>query len=199
MVETWSFSETIHSRSYTHIILAWWTIRALFLTVLLRMKKSQPSDQYLCWIWQALWDDLRAQSLGEKEFERLYVNEYGWEHTLCIVSFSARWCPLMRLRRPFLCKFCMYVCLWRTEVAWGNTKIMRFIARDEALHCEGTDAWSASCVPVAKVYCGKRLLWWRKRHLRHHEISRRTRNELADYLFKDGSMIGLNADILKTM
>ncbi len=38
----------------------------------------------------------------------------------------------------------------------------------------------------------------KKTSLRHHEISRRTRNELGRLSLQDGSMIGLNADILKT-
>ncbi len=93
------FSETIHSRSYTHIIRGMVDDRALFLTVLLRMKKSSTERSVLCWIWQALWDDLRAPVVRWEEFERLYVNEYGWEPYPLHRSFSARWCPLMRLRR----------------------------------------------------------------------------------------------------
>ncbi|MBR6027232.1 MAG: ribonucleotide-diphosphate reductase subunit beta, partial [Neisseriaceae bacterium] len=79
----------------------------------------------------------------------------------------------------------------------GNAKIIRLIARDEALHLTGTqhiinimqkgidDEEMGEVAAVAQGEC--------------FELFKRAaeqEKEWADYLFKDGSMIGLNKDIL---
>ncbi|MCX0175231.1 ribonucleotide-diphosphate reductase subunit beta, partial [Escherichia coli] len=81
----------------------------------------------------------------------------------------------------------------------GNTKIMRFIARDEALHCEGTERM------IRFMRTGREGLLWKEIAADEENVIYDTMKSVAeqemnwaDYLFKDGSMIGLNADILKT-
>lgn len=79
----------------------------------------------------------------------------------------------------------------------GNAKIIRLIARDEALHLTGTqhilnimqkgddDAEMAEVAKEAEQEC--------------YALFKRAAEQekaWADYLFKDGSMIGLNRDIL---
>ncbi|MGG8980396.1 class Ia ribonucleoside-diphosphate reductase subunit beta, partial [Escherichia coli] len=69
------------------------------------------------------------QSLGEKEFERLYVNEYGWEQYplhrqlfRTLVSINAL--EAIRFYVGFACTFAF----GERKLLEGNTKIMRFIA-----------------------------------------------------------------------
>ena len=79
----------------------------------------------------------------------------------------------------------------------GNAKIIKFIARDEALHLTGTQhilnimAAGQDDPEMAEIAeeC-------KTRSLRFILSRSGTRKEWADYLFKDGSMIGLNKDIL---
>ncbi|EOL9231213.1 ribonucleotide-diphosphate reductase subunit beta, partial [Salmonella enterica] len=81
----------------------------------------------------------------------------------------------------------------------GNTKIMRFIARDEALHCEGTERM------IRFMRTGREGLIWRQIAIEEEGFVYQTMKDVAeqemrwaDYLFKNGSMIGLNAEILKS-
>ncbi|MVW16733.1 ribonucleotide-diphosphate reductase subunit beta, partial [Escherichia coli] len=140
------------------------------------------------------------QSLGEKEFERLYVNEYGWEpyplHRQLfrtLVSITAL--EAIRFYVSFACTFAF----GERKLLEGNTKIMRFIARDEALHCEGTERM------IRFMRTGREGLLWKEIAADEENVIYDTMKSVAeqemnwaDYLFKDGSMIGLNADILKT-
>lgn len=77
---------------------------------------------------------------------------------------------------------------------------MRFIARDEALHYEGTERM------IRFMRTGREGLLWKEIAADEENVIYDTMKSVAeqemnwaDYLFKDGSMIGLNADILKPM
>lgn len=79
----------------------------------------------------------------------------------------------------------------------GNAKIIRLIARDEALHLTGTqhmlnllrsgsdDPEMAEIAEECKQECYDLFV-----------LAAQQEKEWADYLFRDGSMIGLNKDIL---
>ena len=82
----------------------------------------------------------------------------------------------------------------------GNAKIIKFIARDEALHLTGTqhilnimavgqdDPEMAEIAEECKQEAYDLFL-----------AAAEQEKEWADYLFKDGSMIGLNRDIFGTI
>lgn len=198
-VETWAFSETIHSRSYTHIL------RNLF---------SNPSEVF---------DDIvvnpailnRASSIAKYfddvilltqlfhsqgegsytvdgktiEVSRRIIKEHLY---LAICSVNAL--EAIRFYVSFACSFAFA----ERELLEGNAKIIKLIARDEALHLTGTQTilnlWAnGQDDPEMETISREMKEQGRQVFLDVVEQEK----EWADYLFKDGSMIGLNAEILK--
>ncbi len=200
-VETWSFSETIHSRSYTHIIRGMVDDPSIVFDGIVTDAEIINRAISISAAYDRLYEmTCDRQSLGEKEFERLYVNEYGWEpyplhRQLFRTLVSINALEAIRFYVSFACTFAF----GERKLLEGNTKIMRFIARDEALHCEGTERM------IRFMRTGREGLLWKEIAADEENVIYDTMKSVAeqemnwaDYLFKDGSMIGLNADILKT-
>ncbi|MZQ57354.1 class Ia ribonucleoside-diphosphate reductase subunit beta [Escherichia coli] len=200
-VETWSFSETIHSRSYTHIIRGMVDDPSIVFDGIVTDEEIINRAFSISAEYDRLYGmTCERQSLGEKEFERLYVNEYGWEpyplhRQLFRTLVSINALEAIRFYVSFACTFAF----GERKLLEGNTKIMRFIARDEALHCEGTERM------IRFMRTGREGLLWKEIAADEENVIYDTMKSVAeqemnwaDYLFKDGSMIGLNADILKT-
>lgn len=200
-VETWSFSETIHSRSYTHIIRGMVDDPSIVFDGIVTDEEIINRAISISAEYDRLYGmTCERQSLGEKEFERLYVNEYGWEpyplhRQLFRTLVSINALEAIRFYVSFACTFAF----GERKLLEGNTKIMRFIARDEALHCEGTERM------IRFMRTGREGLLWKEIAADEENVIYDTMKSVAeqemnwaDYLFKDGSMIGLNADILKT-
>lgn len=200
-VETWSFSETIHSRSYTHIIRGMVDDPSIVFDGIVTDAEIINRAISISAEYDRLYEmTCDRQPLGEKEFERLYVNEYGWEpyplhRQLFRTLVSINALEAIRFYVSFACTFAF----GERKLLEGNTKIMRFIARDEALHCEGTERM------IRFMRTGREGLLWKEIAADEENVIYDTMKSVAEqemnwaeYLFKDGSMIGLNADILKT-
>ncbi len=193
-IETWSFSETIHSRSYTHII---------------RNIVSDPS---------IVFDDIvtneeitkRAVSVTEHYDElialtnHMYANEIDIDKddefrkkiktALYLTLVSVNVLEAIRFYVSFACSFSFA----ERSLMEGNAKVIKLIARDEALHLSGTQNM------IQMLRDGKddpEMAEIAKEQLEMtYQIFREAaeqEKQWADYLFKDGSMIGLNASILK--
>lgn len=197
-IETWTFSETIHSRSYTHII---------------RNIVNDPG---------VVFDDImqnehileRASDIA-KYYDDLYYdsqlyNMYGaGTHTvngkevtvslkslkkqlyLCLMAVNVL--EAIRFYVSFACSFAFA----ERKLMEGNAKIIKLIARDEALHLTGTQHIlnlmrngrdDPEMVEIAKECFDESIEIFTK--------AAQQEKEWAGYLFKDGSMIGLNKDIL---
>ncbi|MGL4753263.1 MAG: class Ia ribonucleoside-diphosphate reductase subunit beta, partial [Aeromonadaceae bacterium] len=110
---------------------------------------------------------------------------------LCLMSVNAL--EAIRFYVSFACSFAFA----ERELMEGNAKIIKLIARDEALHLTGTQHMlnlmqqgkdDPEMVDIARE-CRDEC---QQLFLRAAEQEK----EWAEYLFKDGSMIGLNCDIL---
>nr|WP_313973774.1 class Ia ribonucleoside-diphosphate reductase subunit beta [uncultured Psychrobacter sp.] len=197
-IETWTFSETIHSRSYTHII---------------RNIVNDPG---------VVFDDImqnehilqRASDIA-KYYDDLYYdsqlyNMYGaGTHTvngkevtvslkslkrqlyLCLMAVNVL--EAIRFYVSFACSFAFA----ERKLMEGNAKIIKLIARDEALHLTGTQHIlnlmrngrdDPEMVEIAKECFDESIEIFTK--------AAQQEKDWAGYLFKDGSMIGLNKDIL---
>lgn len=197
-IQTWSFSETIHSRSYTHII---------------RNIVNNPSNvfddivtnEYIIRRAEEIstyYDDLILATqylnlLGEGKYEiagkTITVSLRDLKRKLyrCMMCVNAL--EAIRFYVSFACSFAFA----ERELMEGNAKIIKLIARDEALHLTGTqhilnlmrtgqdDPEMAEVAAECEQDC--------------YDLFKRAalqEKEWAEYLFKDGSMIGLNKDIL---
>ena len=179
-IQTWAFSETIHSRSYTHII---------------RNVYSDPSrvfDEMLD--IQEIADC--AQDISKYYDELIAFNSnmrYNYDHKkvlwLCLNAVNAL--EGVRFYVSFACSWAFA----EVKKMEGNAKIIKLIARDENVHL-------ASTQQLLKILP--------KEDPDFARIQEETRDECismfyrvveqekswASYLFQNGSMIGLNEELL---
>ena len=197
-IETWTFSETIHSRSYTHIIRNIVhepsTVFDDIVTNEYIIRRAEEIAQY--------YDDLIKATqhyhlFGEGEHQvgdktiSVSLRELKRKLYRCMMCVNAL--EAIRFYVSFACSFAFA----ERELMEGNAKIIKLIARDEALHLTGTqhilnllrsgidDPEMAEIAAECEQDC--------------FDLFKRAalqEKEWAEYLFKDGSMIGLNKDIL---
>ncbi|PHM75094.1 class Ia ribonucleoside-diphosphate reductase subunit beta [Xenorhabdus kozodoii] len=197
-IETWSFSETIHSRSYTHII------RNIVNDPSIVFDDIVENEQILMRAKDisAYYDDLIEMTnyyhlLGEGthnvagKMVTISLRALKKQLYLCLMSVNAL--EAIRFYVSFACSFAFA----ERELMEGNAKIIKLIARDEALHLTGTqhmlnllrsgqdDPEMAEIAKECEQECYDLFVQAAEQE-----------KEWADYLFKDGSMIGLNKDIL---
>ena len=197
-VETWAFSETIHSRSYTHILRNLFTNPGeVFDDIIVNpaiLKRATSIAKYF--------DDvilttqlLHSQGAGTYEIEgkSIEVNTRKLKERLYLAVCSVNALEAIRFYVSFACSFAFA----ERELLEGNAKIIKLIARDEALHLTGTqhilNNWlSGKDDPEMKEISEDMSQAGLQIFLDVVEQEK----EWAQYLFKDGSMIGLNAEIL---
>ena len=90
----------------------------------------------------------------------------------------------------------MQFCVWRTQTYGGSAKIISLIARDENQHLAITqnilNKWKAGDDPEMKQIFQEEEQWL----IGAFENCVNQEKHWAEYLFKDGSMIGLNDKLL---
>lgn len=197
-IETWSFSETIHSRSYTHIIRNIVNDPSIVFDDIVTnehiLERARDISKY--------YDDLiRSVSLyqlfGEGthtlngKTEVVNLRELKKKLYLCLMSVNIL--EAIRFYVSFACSFAFA----ERKLMEGNAKIIKLIARDEALHLVSTQHMlnimrngqdDPEMVEIAKEL--------EQECFDMFKDSAEQEKEWASYLFKDGSMIGLNRDIL---
>ena len=198
-IETWSFSETIHSRSYTHIIRAIMNEPGVVFDEIMKTDEIIQRATSVSEYYDELIKYTQAyllQGEGKHEFnnEKLDVSLYGLKRLLYLTIMSVNILEAIRFYVSFACSFAFA----ERKVMEGNAKIIKLIARDEALHLTGTQHMinlmrdgkdDPDMKKIAKE-CESEVIQMFKDAAKQEK-------EWAEYLFRDGSMIGLNAEILK--
>lgn len=197
-IETWSFSETIHSRSYTHIIRNIVNDPSIVFDDIVRnehiIERAKDISKY--------YDDLISYTLiylkhgvGKHQLngETVEISLFELKRKIYLCMVSVNVLEAIRFYVSFACSFAFA----ERKLMEGNAKIIRLIARDEALHLNGTQHIinimqegkdDPEMAEVAKACEAEAIEIFR--HAAEQEKA------WAEYLFKDGSMIGLNLDIL---
>jgi ribonucleoside-diphosphate reductase beta chain len=193
-IETWSFSETIHSRSYTHII------------------RNIVSDPGIVFDDIVTNDEIVKRAISVTEYydklihltNRMYAEEIDLEKddafrkevktALFLTIVSVNVLEAIRFYVSFACSFAFA----ERSLMEGNAKVIKLIARDEALHLSGTQHIinlmaegkdDTEMMTIAQENRDKVEAIFRE--------AAEQEKQWAEYLFRDGSMIGLNASILK--
>lgn len=199
LIEVIASFEVIHSRAYSHLI------RNVF------VNPSEVFDEIM--VNDAILE--RAQSIG-KYYDDLiefngYYNLFGYgthllngkeiildegEHIKKIILAIVTMYCLESIR--FVVSFCCSFAFSERKLMVGNSKLITLIARDEMLHVTFAQTIINNWVEFKDDSRFSR--WW-------YELIPEIRNifqmvaeqefDWADYLFKDGSMLGLNDTILK--
>ena len=180
--KTWEFFETLHSYSYTYIIKNIYPNPSEVFDNILNdpevIKRTSSVTKY--------YDDLIngiPEDTEKNKKKKLYL-------TLMSINILEG----IRFYVSFACSYCFA----ENKRMEGNAKIISLINRDENLHLgfsqtllrlfkdeksEGFQDIVKECEPIA---------------IQMFKDAAREEMEWADYLFKDGAMLGLNAEILKT-
>ena len=198
-IETWAFAETIHSRSYTHII------RNLFanpgevfddivLNENIIERAADISKYFDEIIMMSHIYNIQGEGNYEIEGKLVEVNKLNIKRRLYMAICAINALEAIRFYVSFACSFAFA----ERELLEGNSKIIRLIARDEALHLTGTqhmlNLWADGRDDPEMADVAKEM------HQEGKELFMDVVDQekaWADYLFKDGSMIGMNAAILK--
>jgi ribonucleoside-diphosphate reductase beta chain len=197
-IETWAFSETIHSRSYTHILRNLFSDPSeIFDDIVVNpaiLKRASSISKYFDAV---IITTQLLQSQGEGSYEvdgeMIEVSTRKLKERLYLAVCSVNALEAIRFYVSFACSFAFA----ERELLEGNAKIIKLIARDEALHLTGTqhilNNWlSGRDDPEMQVIAQE----MKEQGLQIFLDVVEQEKEWAQYLFKDGSMIGLNAAIL---
>ena len=193
---TWTFSETIHSRSYTHIIRNVYNDPSVIFDGLMDIPEiidcaGDISKYYDDLIEGASYYNLLGEGTHTVNGKKVIVDMYELKKKLWLALMSVNILEGVRFYVSFACSWA-FAELKKME---GNAKIIKFIARDENLHLGSTQLLLKTLKKDDPVF---------------EEIARETEEECiqmfvdaveqekawADYLFKDGSMLGLNKELL---
>ena len=197
-VETWSFFETIHSRSYTHILRNLFTDPSeIFDDIVVNEEIKKRATDISKYYDDLIFATQLWQTLGEGEHQVngethvITMRELKKKLYLCMNSVNAL--EAIRFYVSFACTFAFA----ERELMEGNSKIIRLIARDENIHLTSTqhilNLWAKGkddpemaeiakeCEEEAKAIFLKAV---------------EQEKQWAVYLFKNGSMLGLNEEIL---
>jgi ribonucleoside-diphosphate reductase beta chain len=198
-IETHSFSETIHSRSYTHILRNLFSNPAeVFDDIIINpaiLKRATSISKYfddLIYVSQIF--NLHGEGTHEISDETVTITKRVVKEKLFLAICALNSLEAIRFYVSFACSFAFA----ERELLEGNAKIIKLIARDEALHLTATQTilnlWASGkddpeMQEITKEFKDE------GRQVFLDVVDQE--KEWADYLFKDGSMIGLNAAILK--
>lgn len=197
-IETWAFSETIHSRSYTHILRNLFTDPSeVFDDIVVNPAILKRASSIAKYFDDVILTTQLLQSQGEGSYEidgeTIEVSKRKLKERLYLAICSVNALEAIRFYVSFACSFAFA----ERELLEGNAKIIKLIARDEALHLTGTqhilNNWLSGkddpeMQEISQQFAdqGKQIFL---------DVVEQEK-EWAQYLFKDGSMIGLNAEIL---
>lgn len=180
-IETWSFFETIHSRSYTHIIRNIYPDPGLVFDQILNIKEISDCATDISKYYDQLIEYNNSNQVGSYEHKKILWLAMNAVNALEGVRF-----------------YVSFACSWafaELKHMEGNAKIIKLIARDENTHLAGSTMIIKNLVKEDKDFA---------------QIEKETIDEVqalyvavieqekdwANYLFKDGSMIGLNQRLL---
>jgi ribonucleoside-diphosphate reductase beta chain len=176
----WSFFETIHSYSYTFIIKNVYPQPGEVFDNILNdveiIKRASSVTKY--------YDDM-INSLGESESER--------KKKLYLTLMSINILEGIRFYVSFACSYAFA----QNGKMEGNAKIISLINKDENLHLGFTQKLLRDLSINSQEGFVEICKELQPQVIEMFKLAAQEEMEWADYLFKDGSMLGLNADILK--
>lgn len=195
-IETWAFNETIHSRSYTHIIRNVYSDPSVIFDELMDLDEivacaTDISKYYDELIEAGSWYRMLGVGRHTVNGKEIEVDMYQLKKKLWLCLNSVNALEGIRFYVSFACSWA-FAELKKME---GNAKIIKLIARDENVHLGSTqtllkllpqdDPDYALIKIETKAECERMFL-----------DAAAQEKAWAKYLFKDGSMIGLNEVLL---
>ena len=198
-MEVWGFMEMIHSRSYTYIIKNVYSDPSEVFDKIVTddrilERASSVTQAYDDFIGSAHFYDNSAQwSQALEDVPTALEGKYELKRKLYRAVANVNILEGIRFYVSFACSFAF----GELKLMEGSAKIISLIARDENQHLAITqnilNKWKAGDDPEMKKIMQEEEEWTYKAF--DNAVNEEKR--WADYLFKDGSMIGLNDKLLQ--
>ena len=191
-IQTWTFSETIHSRSYTHIIRNIYPNPSKVFDELMDIKEIVECASDISKYYDQLIDlnnkvdGIGYQNMGNPDLARYNHKKYLW-----LALMSVNILEGVRFYVSFACSWAFA----EVKKMEGNAKIIKFIARDENLHLAGTQQLLKALVKEDEDFA-KIAEETKEEAVRLFVSAVEQEKAWASYLFRDGSMVGLNEALL---
>lgn len=196
-IETWAFSETIHSRSYTHIIRNIYPNPSVVFDSLLDSKEivdcaGDISKYYDDLIEYSQWYQLLGAGTHTVNGKKITVDTYELKKKIWMCLNSVNVLEGIRFYVSFACSWA-FAELKKME---GNAKIIKFIARDENVHLASTQYLLSKVLTKEDPDFARIAAECEDEIVQMFVDAVEQEKQWAEYLFKDGSMIGLNTELL---
>jgi len=200
-ITTWTFFESIHSRSYTHIIRNAFPDPSLVFDNMLDIKEitdcavdvSKYYDELINWNAARYVYENRSWfvKLLDWTFSKSEYNLYEHKKALWLCLNAVNVLEGIRFYASFACSWNFS----EQKKMEGNAKIIKLIARDENLHLAATQH-ILKLLPKEDVDFAKISQESEEEVFNMFDAVVKQEHDWAKYLFKDGSMIGLNERLL---
>lgn len=204
---TWTFSESIHSRSYTHIIRNVYSNPSIIFDGIMDIKEIVDCAVDISKIYDDLirynnlvaifgygkYDTEGNKIIPEFASNQIYgpLNLYDHKKLLWLALMSVNILEGVRFYVSFACSW-SFAELKKME---GNAKIIKLIARDENLHLAGTQQLLKALTNEDPDFA-KIAKETEEESIRLFVSAVDQEKAWAKFLFQDGSMIGLNEQLL---
>jgi len=192
-IQTWAFFETIHSRSYTHIIRNIYSDPSKIFDEMLDIQEIVDCANDISKYYDALIEENNSSKLiGTYNYAAMnYGGIYNHKKALWLCLNAVNALEGIRFYVSFACSWAFA----EVKKMEGNAKIIKLIARDENVHLASTqnlikilpkedpdfakiqEETKNECINMFNSVIDQEKLW-------------------AKYLFKNGSIIGLNEQLL---
>jgi len=195
-IETWAFSETIHSRSYTHIIRNVYADPSRVFDSMLDVEEiiscaKDITQYYDDLVTYSQWYQLLGAGKHSVNGRTVEITEHELKKKLWLALASVNVLEGIRFYVSFACSWA-FAELKKME---GNAKIIKFIARDENVHLAFTQQMLKILPQDDPVFAQIRQDT-QSEVVAMYDLAIQQEKDWAAYLFRDGSMIGLNEQLL---
>ncbi|OUU26842.1 MAG: ribonucleotide reductase [Candidatus Endolissoclinum sp. TMED37] len=195
-IQTWTFSETIHSRSYTHIIRNVYADPSKIFDEMMDINEIMDcaddiSKNYDELIEMTSYFNLLGEGTHTVNGKKVKISKYEIKKSLYKTLMSVNILEGVRFYVSFACSWA-FAELKKME---GNAKIIKLIARDENLHLASTQTL-LKLLPKDDPDYIKIAKETEEECIKMFVDAVEQEKSWAEYLFKDGSMIGLNTALL---
>jgi len=195
-ITTWTFSETIHSRSYTHIIRNVYSNPGKIFDDMMDIEEivdcaKDISEHYDRLIELAGYYNLLGEGTHTVNGKKIVVDLYELKKLLWLALMSVNILEGVRFYVSFACSWAFA----EAKKMEGNAKIIKLIARDENLHL-GSTQLLLKTLPKDDPDFIKIAAETEADSIKMFVDAVDQEKAWARYLFKDGSMIGVNEQLL---
>lgn len=206
LIETWAFFETIHSDSYTHIIRNVYPNPSMVFDGLKDIEEiiqcaddiTKYYDDFIEYAkyWELLGEGVHevrsSKEANQYNNKIISITEYELKKKFWLCMTSINILEGIRFYVSFACSWAFA----ENKKMEGNAKIIKFIARDENLHLSVSQKFLRSMLINDDPIFEQIKKDTEEECLQMYETAMNQEKDWARYLFKDGSILGLNEKLL---